>query len=82
MAEGGKRDVKLALDEDAADMLLELAGGPRKQGDFVSQLVRAAWEQRRPDNQPSGVQRELAEIRERLARLEMSLASPSLSPDN
>lgn len=74
MAEGGKRDVKLALDEDAADMLLELAGGPRKQGDFVSQLVRAAYEQRHTDE--PDLRAQVAEVMRRLAEVEAQLKHP------
>ena len=40
--EGGKQLVKLMLDADAARLLLELAGSSRKQGEYVSRLIRAA----------------------------------------
>jgi hypothetical protein len=39
---GRQKEVKLTLDADAADLLLELAGSPRKQGEYVSKLVRQA----------------------------------------
>ena len=38
--------VKLVLDADAAAMLPELAGSPRKQGEYVSKLIRQAAVQR------------------------------------
>ena len=41
-SEGGKQLVKLMLDTDSARLLLELAGRPRKQGEYVSKLIRAA----------------------------------------
>jgi len=41
-SEGGKQLVKLMLDTDSARLLLELAGSPRKQGEYVSKLIRAA----------------------------------------
>ena len=31
------------VDDDIPDKLLALADGPRKQGDFLSVLVRSAW---------------------------------------
>jgi predicted transcriptional regulator len=31
------------VDDDIPTKLLELANGQRKQGDFISNLVRAAW---------------------------------------
>jgi len=41
MAEGDKQLVKLMIDSDAAAMLLHLAGGPRKQGEYISSVIRA-----------------------------------------
>lgn len=41
-----RREVKLMLDAEAAAMLLELAGSPRKQGEYVSRLIRAAFASR------------------------------------
>jgi len=40
--EEGKTKVRLALDSDAAELLLRLAGSPRKQGEYISNLVRMA----------------------------------------
>jgi len=41
MQEGDKQLVKLMIDSDAAAMLLKLAGGPRKQGEYISTIIRA-----------------------------------------
>ncbi len=35
---------KIYFDEDAAELLLRLAGGPRKQGEYLSELIRRAAE--------------------------------------
>ena len=32
------------VEDDIPDLLLELVDGPRKQGEFISNLVRAVWE--------------------------------------
>jgi hypothetical protein len=32
------------VEDDIPDMLLELAEGPRKQGEFISGLVRSVWQ--------------------------------------
>ncbi len=37
----GKR-VTVVMDDDAAELLVQLAGSSRKQGQFLSELVRAA----------------------------------------
>jgi hypothetical protein len=37
------------VEDDIPDKLLELAHGPRKQGEFISTLVRSVW-----DNQQVG----------------------------
>ena len=37
--------VNMMLDDDAADLLPQLAGSPRKQGEFLSRLIRAAAQQ-------------------------------------
>lgn len=42
MQKGDKTEVRLALDTDAAQVLAQLAGSPRKQGEYVSKLIRAA----------------------------------------
>ncbi len=41
-----RREVKLMLDADAAVMLLALAGSQRKQGEYVSRLIRATFASR------------------------------------
>ncbi len=42
---GEQKEVRLTLDVDAADLLLRLAGSPRKQGEYVSSLIRMAAKQ-------------------------------------
>ena len=42
LMDGAKATVKLVMDADAAELLLKLAGSQRKQGEYVSRLVRAA----------------------------------------
>ncbi len=37
--------MNIALEDDAADLLLTLAGSPRKQGEYLSSLIRAAYAQ-------------------------------------
>src|SRR5689334_5666783 len=41
----GRKEVKLSLDADAAALLLQLAGSQRKQGEYVSNLIRAVAKQ-------------------------------------
>ena len=36
--------ITVVLDDGTGDMLLRLAGSSRKQGEFLSNLIRAAWE--------------------------------------
>ena len=38
-----KRRVNLMLDTDVIDWLDSLAGGERKRGQYISQLIRNAW---------------------------------------
>jgi len=42
---GEQREVKLTLDVEAAELLLRLAGSSRKQGEYVSNLIRQAAKQ-------------------------------------
>jgi len=42
--EEGKK-VRLTLDPDAAELLLRLAGSTRKQGEYISNLIRLAAKQ-------------------------------------
>ncbi|MDQ2807843.1 MAG: hypothetical protein M3Z04_13190 [Chloroflexota bacterium] len=37
--------INMMLDDDAADLLPQLAGSSRKQGEFLSNLIRAAAQQ-------------------------------------
>lgn len=74
MTEGDKVDVKLALDRDAATMLLELAGSQRKQGEYVSQLIRAAHAGRPVRLQ---VLDRLAELEQEIQQLRASISGQS-----
>lgn len=56
------KKVTIALDDEAAALLIQLAGGPRKQGVYISRLVRA---QARPDS----LLTELTRMETELARL-------------
>jgi hypothetical protein len=41
--DNSKRRVNLMLDSDVIDWLDNLAGGERKRGQYISQLIRNAW---------------------------------------
>jgi hypothetical protein len=41
--DNSKRRVNLMLDSDVIDWLDSLAGGERKRGQYISQLIRNAW---------------------------------------
>jgi hypothetical protein len=67
------------VDDDIPDKLLALADGPRKQGDFLSVLVRSAWEHQQVSRgatldslrlQMVGVIAELQELKGRIAAIE------------
>lgn len=45
---GEQREVKLTLDAEAAELLLKLAGSPRKQGEYISNLIRQVAKQADP----------------------------------
>lgn len=73
--------VTMSLDDEAAARLLELAGSPRKQGEFVSRLIHSVYENRETGGegimasetlklQLTGVVAELNLMRTRLAALE------------
>lgn len=74
--------ITISVDDEAAVRLVELAGGERKQGEFVSTVVHAMYENRETNGSgPSlvseelrlkmtGVVAELGEMRLRLAVLE------------
>lgn len=66
-AKEGRVAVKLVLDADAANMLPELAGSSRKQGEYVSKLIRRAAIQK--DAPPTG------DAAEQLRRELLSIAS-------
>ncbi|MBV7333474.1 hypothetical protein KFU94_38265 [Chloroflexi bacterium TSY] len=38
--------ISVYVDEDIPGKLLDLVDGPRKQGEYISNLVRTAWENR------------------------------------
>jgi hypothetical protein len=67
------------VDDDIPDKLLELVDGPRKQGDFLSTLVRSAWENQQVSRgatldslrlQMVGLIAELHEVKGRVAAME------------
>ena len=72
--------ITISVDDDAADQLVEMAGSPRRQGDFVSKLIRSVYENREAGGtdmasetlklQMTGVVAELNQVRGRLAALE------------
>ena len=75
----GRIAVKLVLDADVAEMLPRLAGSPRKQGEYVSRLIRqaAAQETAGPRSDPAeqlrqdvlGVASQLSTVTKRLLDL-------------
>lgn len=61
------------LDDDAAELLIELAGSPRKQGEFLSALIRSEAQRRRAESLPTEVdalRRDLSALERRIAALE------------
>jgi hypothetical protein len=61
------------LDDDAAELLIALAGSPRKQGEFLSALIRSEAQRRRAETLPAeldGLRRELTALERRVAALE------------
>ena len=88
-SKGGQVTVKLVLDADAAALLLQLAGGVRSQGKYVSKLVRAAAandlpyldltdEIRQFEQQ---VTQQLAELKQRVDRATIAATHARLIPD-
>jgi len=57
---------KLHMDEDAAAILVRRAGSPRKQGEYLSKLLRA-------QDQPGALLAELTRLESELARLRRQL---------
>jgi hypothetical protein len=65
-----KVERRIVLDEDAAVLLLQLAGGPRKQGAYLSALIRrAAGEQT--------VEARIRALEQDLARLKAAIGASS-----
>lgn len=64
----GKRRVVLALDQEVAELLEELAVSPRKKGDLVARLLRQAQADSRADAEPP-----LTRIEQRLDEVERKL---------
>lgn len=56
------KKVTIALDDDVAALLVQLAGSPRKQGEYISKLLRA-------QTQPGALLGEVARMEGELARL-------------
>ena len=50
------------FDEDAASLLLQLAGGPRKQGVYLSELIRRAAREQAVDARLRALAAELARL--------------------
>jgi hypothetical protein len=61
------------LDEDAAELLIQLAGGPRKQGEYLSDLLRREARKDPLAVQVETLSREAARLRADLARVEEEL---------
>jgi hypothetical protein len=73
--EEGKITVRLALDPDAADLLLQLAGSERKQGAYISNLIRAAATQGSPDPTVENVRLKLLGLSKELENTARTLSS-------
>lgn len=58
------------FDEDAAELLLRLAGGPRKQGSYLSELIRRAA-------RDQTVEARIRVLEEELARLKADFIPPA-----
>jgi hypothetical protein len=58
------------IDEDAATLLVQLAGGPRKQGEFLSDLIREKSRQDPLLTRIADLERELAQLRVEVLRRE------------
>lgn len=77
--------LNLNVDDDIPAMLTALAGGERKRGEKVSELVRAVYESRqksmggteaaRVENELAGVAVRLKELEGRLLKVEGTLAA-------
>src|SRR5215212_1569022 len=66
-----ERTVK--LDPDAAELLIQLAGSSRKQGEFLSTLIREKARERAVTDRLRMLEEQLGELRTTLMRLEQGL---------
>ncbi len=71
--------ITISVDNDIPDLLLNLAGSQRKQGEFISSMVRAAHENRQVSTgvtteglrmQVVGLTAEMSDLRGRLLEVE------------
>ena len=67
MAEGAGERVNMVLEPGTRALLLELAGGERKMGEYVSRLVREDYERRRVS--PVDLAQRVAELERVVAEL-------------
>ena len=58
-----KVERRIVFDEDAATLLLQLAGGPRKQGIYLSELIRRAAREQMVDARLRALEQELARLK-------------------
>jgi hypothetical protein len=83
--DGAKATVKLVMDADAAELLLKLAGSQRKQGEYVSRLVRAAaaggldMQRVAMVDKLAVLEQQFAALGEELAQLRSALINPKES---
>jgi hypothetical protein len=62
-----KVERRIVFDEDAAALLLQLAGGPRKQGAYLSTLIRRAAREQTVEARIHTLEQELARLKADLA---------------
>ena len=65
--------VNMMLDDDAAELLPRLAGSPRKQGEYLSRLIRTAAQAQQESPDPDQA---LAELGRQVLRLVEHAAIP------
>ena len=74
------RRLTIQIDDHVADKLQELAGGPRRQSDFVANLIQAAYDnQQVKDNlslegiryQMTGMMAEIQTLKSQVSRLQI-----------
>ena len=73
-----KIECSFMIDEDAAELLLQLAGGPRKRGEYLSALIRERARGAPLLDRVSELERELAKLR--TAIVEGDIAGPPPPP--